>query len=43
MAVVAEHCMYSGMRCTMDGANATLAQTCSVTSGRYEDYWERRA
>ena len=30
-------------RWTVDGANAILALRCSVLSGRYEDYWERRA
>ena len=41
--VVGERCMRSGMRWTVDEANAILALRCSVLSGRYEDYWERRA
>ena len=31
------------MHWTVDGANAILALRCSVLSGRYADYWERRA
>ena len=41
--VVEERCKRSGMRWTVDGANAILALRCSVLSGRYEDNWERRA
>ena len=41
--VVGERCKRSGMHWTVDGANAILALRCSVLSGRYADYWERRA
>ena len=41
--VVGARCKRSGMHWTVDGANAILALRCSVLSGRYEDYWERRA
>ena len=41
--VVGARCKRSGMHWTLDGANAILALRCSVLSGRYEDYWERRA
>ena len=41
--VVGERCKRSGMRWTVDGVNAILALRSCVISGRYEDYWERRA
>ena len=41
--VVGERCKQSGMRWTVSGANAILALRSCVVSGRYEDYWERRA
>ncbi len=41
--VVGERCKRSGMRWTVSGANAILALRSCVVSGRYEDYWERRA
>ena len=41
--VVGARCKRSGMHWTVDGANAILALRCSVLSGRYADYWERRA
>ena len=31
------------MRWTVAGANAILAPPCCILSGRYEDFWERRA
>ena len=40
--VVGERCKRSGMRWTVDGANAVLALRSCVLSGRFEDYWERR-
>ena len=41
--VVGARCKRSGMRWTVDGVNAILALRSCVISGRYEDYWERRA
>lgn len=32
----------SGMRWTVQGANAIIALRCSKLSGRFEDFWERR-
>ncbi len=33
----------SGMHWTVDGANAIIALRCCMLSGRFEDFWERRA
>ena len=33
----------AGMRWTVAGANAIIALRCSILSGRFEDFWERRA
>jgi hypothetical protein len=33
----------AGMHWTVNGANAIIALRCSKLSGRYEDFWERRA
>ena len=34
----------AGMRCwTVAGANAIIALRCCILSGRFEDFWERRA
>lgn len=33
----------SGMHWTVRGANAIIALRCSKLSGRFEDFWERRA
>ena len=33
----------AGMHWTVSGANAIIALRCSKLSGRYEDFWERRA
>jgi len=33
----------SGMRWTVRGANAIIALRCSKLSGRFQDFWERRA
>ena len=33
----------AGMHWTLDGANNIIALRCSKLSGRYEDFWERRA
>lgn len=40
---VGERCKQSGMHWTVDGVNAILALRSCVLSGRYEDYWARRA
>ena len=41
--VVRERCKRSRMCWTVDGANAIPALRSCVLSGRYEDYWVRRA
>jgi hypothetical protein len=33
----------TGMHWTISGANAIIALRCSKLSGRFEDFWERRA
>ena len=33
----------AGMRGTVAGANAIIALRCCILSGRFEDFWERRA
>ena len=33
----------AGMRWTVAGANAIIALRCCLLSGRFEDFWERRA
>ena len=33
----------SGMHWSVSGANAIIALRCSKLSGRFEDFWERRA
>ena len=33
----------AGMRWTVAGANAIIALRCCKLSGRFEDFWERRA
>ena len=33
----------AGMRSTVAGANAIIALRCCILSGRFEDFWERRA
>ena len=33
----------AGMRCTVAGANASIALQCCILSRRFEDFWERRA
>ena len=41
--VVGERCKQSGMHWTVVGVNRILALRSCVISGRYEDYWARRA
>ncbi|MGC8501383.1 MAG: ISKra4 family transposase, partial [Leptospirillia bacterium] len=33
----------AGMHWSVKGANAIIALRCTILSGRYEDFWERRA
>ncbi len=33
----------AGMRWTVAGANAIIALRCCILSGRFEDFWKRRA
>ena len=33
----------AGMRWTVAGAKAIIALRCCILSGRFEDFWERRA
>ena len=33
----------AGMRWTVAGANAIIALRCCILSGRFDDFWERRA
>jgi len=41
--VVAARFKGAGMHWSVAGANAILALRCSLLSGRFEDFWERRA
>ena len=41
--VVATRFKRSGMRWTVNGANAILALRCAILSNRFDDFWERRA
>ena len=41
--VVGQRLKRSGMRWTVRGANAIAALRCNRLSGRFEDFWERRA
>jgi len=41
--VVGARLKRAGMRWTLPGADAILALRCSILSGRFEDFWERRA
>lgn len=41
-SLVGQRLKPSGMRWTVDGANAILAPRCCMASGRFEDYWEDR-
>lgn len=40
---IGARCKRSGMHWTVAGANAIIALRCSKLSGRFEDFWERRA
>lgn len=41
--VVGTRLKRAGMHWTLRGANAIIALRCSILSGRFEDFWERRA
>ena len=41
--VVGDRLKRAGMRWTLAGANAIIALRCCQLSGRFEDFWERRA
>lgn len=41
--VIASRLKHSGMFWTVRGANAIIALRCSCISGKFEDYWEKRA
>ena len=41
--VVGDRLKHAGMRWTLAGADAVIALRCSRLSGRFEDFWERRA
>ncbi len=41
--VVGARLKRAGMRWTVAGANAIIARRCCRLSGRFEDFWERRA
>ena len=41
--VVGDRLKRAGMRWTLAGADAVIALRCSRLSGRFEDFWERRA
>ena len=41
--VVGARLKRAGMRWTVAGANAIIALRCCRLSGRFEDFWERRA
>jgi len=40
---IGTRCKRSGMRWTVAGADAIIALRCCKLSGRFEDFWERRA
>ena len=40
---IGTRCKRAGMHWTVDGADAIIALRCSRLSGRFEDFWERRA
>jgi hypothetical protein len=41
--VVGKRLKRAGMHWTVAGADAIIALRCCLLSGRYEDFWERRA
>jgi hypothetical protein len=41
--VVGTRLKRAGMRWTVRGANAIIALRCSILSGRFQDFWERRS
>ena len=41
--LIGQRLKQSGMEWSVRGANAIISLRCSLTSGRFEDYWESRA
>ena len=41
--IIGQRLKQSGMRWTVDHANAIIALRCSQLSGRWEEFWEQRA
>ena len=41
--VIGVRCKRAGMHWTVAGADAIIALRCCKLSGRFEDFWERRA
>ena len=41
--VIGVRCKRAGMHWTVAGADAIIALRCSLLSGRFQDFWERRA
>jgi hypothetical protein len=42
-ALIGQRLKRSGMEWSVRGANAIISLRCTLTSGRFEDYWESRA
>lgn len=42
-AVIGQRLKLSGMRWTVNGANAIISLRCCLLSGKWTDYWEQRA
>ena len=40
---IGTRCKRAGMHWTVAGANAIIALRCCKLSGRFEEFWERRA
>jgi hypothetical protein len=40
---IGTRCKRAGMHWTVAGADAIIAQRCCKLSGRFEEFWERRA
>jgi len=41
--IIGQRLKQSGMEWSVKGANAIISLRCTLTSGRFEDYWESRA
>ena len=42
-SIVGSRLKQSGMKWTVNGANAILSLRCCIKSRRYEDFWESRS